>query len=242
MKTTKLLALVLLLLVGFNASTQSQFYVKLGAGYGFLPVAGFPYQESAYPGSDSSSLSYKSWGLGIYPTLGFGYMVTKNIAIELNGSYLIGTKLEPTTPGGTQKYTASGIFISPALRIQAPLKSVTPYTRMGLMIGLPQIKSEITPTGADATLEAKTKGGVTLGIEAGLGMDIKAGKKLNVFIELFGQALNWKPTDYEVTATYTGGPVVGTTTLTDWDHTYLPFGTFGAKVGISYLFGKMPKK
>lgn len=239
MKTTKLLALVLLLLVGFTASTNAQFYVKVGAGYGFLPIAGFKYYET--PGDTSSTPTVKSWGLGIQPTLGFGYMLTKNIALELNGAYLIGTALEPTVTNQTNKYTASGIFITPSLKVMAPLKSVTPYTSMGLLIGMPQLKQEQTTTGVNGTLKTTTRGGVALGIEGTLGMNIKASKKMDVFVELFGTAANWQPSEIEITEGYEG-QTLGTTSYTDRTAPYEPFGNFGAKVGVSFFFGKMPKK
>ncbi len=240
MKTTKILVLTLLLALGFTASSNAQFYVRLGGGFGFLPVAGFQYDENY--SDTSNSLTIKSFGLGIQPTLGLGYMLTKNIALELNGSYLIGTALEPTMTGGTIKMQGSGIFFAPALRVSAPLKSVTPYTRMGLLIGMPQLKEEYTATGVTGTDKYTTRGGVALGLDAALGMDIKAGKKLSIFVELFGQALNWMPNERENTETYSGGTLAPLVTYTDKNAPYYAFGNFGGKVGISYLFGIAPKK
>jgi outer membrane protein W len=232
LKTTKLLVLALLLLVGLTASTNAQFYVKLGAGYGFLPIAGM----SHFP----DSADYKSFGMGVQPTLGFGYHVTKNIALELNGMYLIGQKFEQTPTGTTITTNGEGIFISPAFRVQAPLKSVTPYTRIGLVIGIPKVKSEVVVTDPASTNKYEQKGGISMGMEGALGMDIKASKKINVFIELGGMALNYAPDELENTEST--GTVTPTFTYTDSNRPYIPFGNFGAKVGISILFGKMPKK
>jgi outer membrane protein W len=240
LKTTKILVLTLLLALGFVESSNAQFYVRVGAGYGFLPVAGFKFDENLTDTSNAPVV--KSYGMGIQPGLGLGYMLTKNISIELNANYLLGAKLEPTFTGGTAKWTGTGIFFAPALRISAPLKSVTPYTRMGLLIGMPQIKEEYTATGLTGTDKFTTRGGVSLGIDAGLGMDIKAGKMLNVFVELYGQALNWQPNERENTETYSGSTLATLVTYTDNNAPYYAFGNFGGKVGVSLMFGKAPKK
>jgi hypothetical protein len=107
---------------------------------------------------------------------------------------------------------------------------------------MPQIKEEYTATGLTGTDKFTTRGGVSLGIDAGLGMDIKAGKMLNVFVELYGQALNWQPNERENTETYSGSTLATLVTYTDNNAPYYAFGNFGGKVGVSLMFGKAPKK
>lgn len=248
MKSTKILVLSLLLVCGLVATSNAQFYVKVGVGYSFLPVAGFPFNDKSGPsgfgfGSDTTgSISYKSFGMGVQPVLGFGYFVTKNIALELDGMYLIGQKHEVTPTGSTTNLNGEGIFITPAVRLVAPLKSVSPYIRMGLVIGIPKVKVEYDQTEPSAfNGKYEYTGGVSMGMDAALGIDIKASKNINVFIELNGMALNYAPDEFENTEV-SEGTVAPTVTFQDWNRPYLPFGNFGGKVGISILFGKMPKK
>jgi outer membrane protein W len=241
LKSTKILVLSLLLVCGFVASTNAQFYVKVGGGYSFLPVSGFAFNDK---GDTTGSITYKSFGMGVQPVLGFGYFVTKNIALELNGMYLIGQKHEITPTGSTTKINGEGIFISPAVRLVAPLKGFSPYCRMGLVIGIPKVKSETeVTTGTAYTVKYENKGGISMGMDAALGIDIKASKMINVFIELNGMALNYAPDELENTENTLAGSTLATTyTYKDWDKPYFAFGNFGGKVGVSILFGKMPKK
>ncbi len=249
MKSTKILVLSLLLVCGLVASTNAQFYVKVGGGYSFMPVAGFMFNDKSGPdgfggGTDTTgAISYKSMGMGVQPILGFGYFVTKNIALELDGMYLIGQKHEVTNTGMTAKIFGEGIFISPAVRLVAPLKGFSPYVRMGLVIGIPKVKVEFERTTPEAyTTKEEFKGGMSMGMDAALGIDIKASKNINVFVELYGMALNYAPDENEETEDTRTGATLETTTFKDWDRPYVPFGNFGGRVGVSILFGKMPKK
>lgn len=239
MKSTKILVLSLLLVFGLVATSNAQFYVKVGGGYSFLPVSGFAFNDK---GDTTGSISYKSFGMGVQPVLGFGYFVTKNIALELDGMYLIGQKHEMTPTGATIKTNGEGIFITPGVRVVAPLKNVSPYVRMGLVIGIPKVKAEYEQTAPTAfTAKFEDKGGISMGMDAALGIDIKASKKISIFIELNGMALNYAPDEQENTEVSTG-QVAPTVTYTDYNRPYYAFGNFGGKVGVSILFGKMPKK
>lgn len=236
---TKIVIFSLLLALGFVATSNAQFYVKVGGGYSFLPLSGFAFNDK---GDSTGSITYKSYGMGVQPVLGFGYHITKNVALEVNGMYLIGQKHEQTPTGATIKTNGEGIFISPAIRIVAPLKSVSPYCRMGLTIGIPKVKQEIdivSPTAYNTKFEYK--GGISMGMDAALGIDIKASKMLNVFIELNGTSISYAPDELENTEVSTG-TVAATQTFTDYNRPYFSFGNFGGKVGLSFFFGKMPKK
>lgn len=236
LKKLSVLLVVFALILGYSTS-NAQFYVKVGGGYSFLPISGFAFNDKL--ADSSGSITYKSYGMGVQPVLGFGYFVTKNIALELDGMYLIGQKHEQTPTGGTVKTNGEGIFITPAIRIVAPLKNVSPYCRMGLVIGLPKVKMESDYSGV--TNKFENKGGISLGMDAALGIDIKASKMLNVFIELNGMALNYAPDELEHTEN-SAGATNPTVTYTDFNRPYLALGNFGGKVGISFFFGKMPKK
>ncbi|RPI14484.1 MAG: hypothetical protein EHM58_16360 [Ignavibacteriae bacterium] len=248
MNTTKSFIYSLLLLLCLTTITSAQFYLKLGAGYGILPINGFKfYEKSSLVGNEfyaydtTQTPIEKSWGTGFQPAFGIGYVLTKNIAMELNGSYLSGTTLEPELTDRTQKFSSSGIYINPALKLQAPLKNITPYTRIGLLIGLPEIKQEETNNMKTGAYKRTIRGGIAMGIESALGMEIKLSTKLNTYFELFGTSLNWKPSEYEITENYTN-EATGVIEYTERLQPYERFSTIGAKVGVSYILGKAPKK
>jgi len=236
---TKLAIFSLIIALGFISTSYSQFYVKVGGGYSFLPVSGFAFNDK---GDSSGSISYKSYGMGVQPVLGIGYYVNRNVALELNGMYLIGQKHEQTPTGATNKMYGEGIFISPSLKVVAPIKNVSLYSRMGLVIGIPKVKMETEVTSpASFTQKSENRGGMGMGLDAALGIDIKANKMISIFVELNGMALNYAPDEMEVTEQSAGTlpPIV---TYTDFNRPYFAFGNFGGKVGVSFLFGKMPKK
>jgi hypothetical protein len=236
----KLVALFVLVaaFLSLNNTTFSQFYVKVGGGYSFLPVSGFQFNDK---GDTTGSISYKSYGMGVQPVLGFGYYLNKNVALELNGMYLIGQKHEQTPTGATNKQYGEGIFITPGVKVVAPLKNVSLYSRMGLVVGIPKVKMETDVTSPAFTSKSEFRGGISMGLDAALGVDIKASKMMSVFIELNGMALNYAPDEFEVTE-QSVGTIPAVTTFTDNNRPYFAFGNFGGKVGVSFLFGKMPKK
>ena len=247
---TKIVIFSLLLELCFISSANAQFYVKLGGGYGLSLANGLSYK-------DGSDVKYASLGEGIYPSLGFGYMFNKNMAIELNGSYLIGRKFEATdTQGGlilVEKAWGEGKFISPALVVMAPMKNMTPYARFGGVIGIPKVKDEITISGSweapTGTLKLEESGKMALGVTGALGLMYKAGSKINIFAELYGTGMNYRPDTRKNTETFSGFNLEPTITYVETTPPGTnqeiapsrPFSSWGLNVGFSYMFGKAPK-
>lgn len=245
---TKIAIFSFLLVLGFISSSYSQFYVKVGVGYGL----GIATSDSYVEGSD---VKYISYGEGIYPRLGFGYVLNKNMAVELNGSYLIGKKFEDTDTlsGGatiTQNFWGQGIFISPALVVMAPVKNLTAYARFGGVIGIPTVKVEVTSTLVGGTYKAEETGNLASGVTGAFGVMFKAGNKINIFAELYGTAMNYRPEKLENTETFSGSTIdpmityveslpVGTNQAIAPSR---PFSNYGLNIGINYVFGKTPKK
>lgn len=247
MRTLKLLTTVLTFLAVFIINTQAQFYVKAGAGYGIFPINGFKYFENSYLSggefyaSDTTQTPVeKSWGTGLQTSIGIGYIISKNVSLELNGSYLSGTSLEPAQPNRTQKFKSTGIYIIPAVKFMVPQNNIIPYIRTGIIFALPKIEQEETRTSKTGTYNRTIQGGIALGFETSIGMDIKINNKFNVYAEFFNTALSWKPNEYEVTQNYIG-ETTGTTEYTERTQPYERFSTLGIKSGISYMFGKLSK-
>jgi hypothetical protein len=242
---------ILVLFLGSTVYSQNV-YVKLGGGYGLSLASQFMHDAGVSPARD---LKYGSFGEGINFGLGFGYNVNSNLAFELAGSYILGKKFENTvTSSGistTDKDYANTICIMPSVVVKAPMKDVTPYTRFGMIIGIPTKFNEETQTGTGAltgTDKFKETGGLAMGIQGALGINFKAGKNLGIFAEVFGIGMNYAPSTLENTETYTGGTLIPKLT---YEESWTPalgdyklakprysFSSFGMNVGLTYTFGK----
>jgi hypothetical protein len=249
-KTITFIFAVLFVLTVTNLFSQSA-YVKLGGGYG-LSLAS---QEMYNAGTGTTNdYKYGSFGEGVNFQAGFGYNLNPNIALELAGSYTLGKKFENTFGTGivyTGKMYANTISIMPSVVVKAPMKDITPYTRFGMVLAIPSKLYEETATGTGAptgTFKAKESGGVGLGIQGAVGINFKAGKQLGIFAEIFGIGMNYSPSTWENTDTYTGGTIIPKKTYEEnWTPTAgdnklaaqrYSFSSFGMNVGLTYTFGK----
>jgi hypothetical protein len=231
--------LILLSFFIFITHTTSQFYITSSLGYGFLPISSVQQYNIL---SDTSFHSINSYGMGIRYSVGLGYIITKNISFELNGIYLIGSKYQYIYSTGSSNTQGKGLFVSPSIRIQTVIKNIIPYSRLGVLIGWPEIEEEYTSNRFSGSYKLVQRGGVAIGLDAGLGTDIILSKKLNVFIELFCQSINWNPNEKQNIQTYSGFMIDPPVIYNDSNRPSKAFGTFGGKVGICYFFGKAPKK
>jgi|SRR5690606_25766965 len=197
-------------------------YIKAGASYA-LPMGKQEFitnDVSATATSINETLVSTSYGKGIIPTVGIGFMFTEFIGFELAGSYLIGGKTEANVsiPYGSEDLEvskisskASSINLLPAIVLKAPVNGqIGIYSRTGLTI---PIAGKITTT-ASTTYTApgvstvvnqtrEVKGNMTVGIAGGLGVSIKLNNRLSFWAEANGQMLNvWSKTaevtQYEV--------------------------------------------
>ncbi len=253
----KLVTLFVVLSAFLFSTTESNsqnFFVKIGGGYA-LGLA-----TSLLHGSKDSATEtgyYGSYGQGILPSFSLGYLFNKNIGIEVNTIYLLGKKFEVTsTKDGktkTTKHFGGGIMISPSIMVQAPMKSMTPYARLGAIIGLVKVKSEYTETGTSAktgTDKFEESGKMGLGMNGAFGIKFKAGKMLDIFAELYGQGMTYGPETRTNTETYTGDTPEKVVTYSEEfpknaSDTELtprhPFSNFGLNIGVVLTFGKTPK-
>jgi hypothetical protein len=246
--------LVLFSFVGSSAFSQNV-YIKLGGGYGLSLASQMLYDQSATPTTTWDN-KYGSFGEGINFQAGFGYNINSNFALELAGSFLLGKKFENTVGGSTTKYYANTINIMPSVVVKAPMKDITPYTRFGMILGIPSKFTEITATGFTGTAKFKESGKIAMGIQGAVGVNFKAGKHLGIFAEIFGIGMNYSPDKRENTETFTElgllQPTVTygeTGTGTILNGVFVPatgteqaprysFSSFGMNVGLTYTFGK----
>jgi hypothetical protein len=129
------------------------------------------------------------------------------------------------------------------------LKNVTPYTRFGMIIGIPTKFYEETQSGTGAltgTFKEKETGGLAMGIQGAVGVNFKVGKKVGIFAEIFGIGMNYAPGQIENTDAYTGGTIIPVRT---YQENWTPaagdnilakprysFSSFGLNAGLTYTF------
>ena len=234
-----------------NAYSQSV-YVKLGSGYGL----GLATDMITGTGNNSNwEMKYGTYGEGINFHTGFGYNITPNIAVELDGSYTIGRKFEGSytgmTPSINYKSYANTISILPSVIIRTCMKVIKPYARIGMVISIPTRYDEETQTGTGAltgTYINKESGNLALGFQGAGGVNFKIAKQLEIFAEIFGIGMSYGPAKRENTQNYTGLPLEQTITYSEsgtnvpGNYTYATprysFSSFGMNVGLTYTFGK----
>lgn len=251
MKRLALGILVLFVITFSNAHSQSV-YVKLGGGYGLgLATQGI----SNHPTAQDWDFEYGSFGEGMNFQAGFGYNFNPNISIELAGSYTIGKKFEYISNNDpivyNNKLYANTISIMPSAIIKAPMKDITPYLRLGMVIGIPTKYQEQTQSGTGAKTGIfinKESGGLALGFQGAGGVTFKASKQLGIFAEIFGIGMNYSPSKRENTENFTGLALQQTITYSE-SGTYnaegnsrprprYAFSSFGMNVGLTFTFGK----
>lgn len=242
-----------LLVFGFvTHSLQSQiFYAKIGGGYGIGTNTSL---ISTTTGSGTTEGHYGSFGEGIMPSIGLGYLFNSNVGVEVNGSYLIGKKFEHSHTTGsiteTHKEWGEGILISPALVIQTHFTHVIPYARFGATLGFVKVKEETTESGKTGTDKIQHTGKIAAGFNGAFGLRFRAGNRLYIFTEVFTNSVTYAPGQRENTETYSGESVDPTITYEESFNSSAantaltpryPFSSFGLNVGVSFILGSIKK-
>jgi hypothetical protein len=219
-KKSTIIACVMALFT-FNAFAQKNFYVKLGGGYNLGSTATLdgPRNEIA----NGSVTSYEKVDIAFGKGLNFGgavgYMFNKYVGTELNISYLLGgtttTKSSTTISTSSSSYnsdfSATMLSFIPSIVITPGFEKINPYTRFGLIIGLPTMTgiSEISSTfmgNTNTTNQTRIfNGGLAVGLQSTIGIDYKINEKISIFGELTSNNLNYSPKKGEVTESKVNG-------------------------------------
>ncbi len=208
--------------VGANSS---KFYFSFNPGYSF--GAGGTLISNSNDLSTSDGYSYTvdteqgySLGKGLSVDLAAGFMFSNNLGIEMGISYLLGqvggknveTDIYRYDPAFGDSYTTkweseaygSMLRITPGLRISTKISSIEPYAVFGAVIGIGKFNQDIYDedyTGTDIEVEEykyEYGGGVALGYQAKVGVDMHLADPLSLFAEFRLINMSYSPTKGEL--------------------------------------------
>lgn len=259
MKKLSKIALVILVL-SFPITTVNAQGLYLNVGLGYNLAAG---KQLIGTNTTSSSIEgvYGSYGKGISPDLGVGFMFSEHVGAELGFSYLLGGKYETTDNDGSTTSTteakAKMLRIIPAIRVTTG-ETVKPYARFGIVIGM-MPKADVEETGSTTvsgfgstsfTNTDKYTGGSSIGFLGAAGVDFKLSDMLAIYAELNSITQSWAPNKRESTmVSSAGGVSVSESSTTNFEDNvpdnstgiglkyFEPFSSFGIHAGVKLMFG-----
>jgi hypothetical protein len=223
MKNLKVITIAITAIFLFLVSTNSQgqnFYITIGIGYGLNAAS--QSIDSIYSGTNSGTTSSSSsqnvkgsYGAGLNFGGAVGYMFSEHFGAEIGVSYLSGASITSSTNTNLVSVQTDAVNnntkgtmlrIIPALKICGESHKITPYARIGLVLGVsPTITTTITdittttnypyPTITDTLNQTnKFSGGVSIGFSVAVGADIKLSKTISIYGEVGMIAQTWAPT------------------------------------------------
>jgi hypothetical protein len=219
MKTKNIKTLILLITVYFMSKplTAQYAYFHLGGGYG-LPSSPVNFDGLSNSTDDGTTVTNEqiklSLGKGINLNGAFGYMFNDYFGAELGVNYLMSSAWESksTTTDGPNNSAitvntidASMTRINPMFILQSESSAITPYAKLGMMIGFGTIKNTINLTddnfGNAIKLEGEYEmsGGIGIGFNAALGANFEIGDNMFLFGELAFVNMSYSPTKGEIT-------------------------------------------
>lgn len=198
----------LLLFVATSFQSKAQLYIHSNSAYGFNLA---PMGISANYSPNKIESVKSSFGKGLDVGIGAGYNFNKNLAAEINFTYLMGAKVEftdamnPYTPPETEQLTGRMYRIIPTLKFSAGEKKIKPYSKIGCVIGLgttltdKSIRYNNIWGGAIDKIEETSvfSGGMSIGLKGNIGLDIDFTSKLGVFAEINFISQAWAPKKME---------------------------------------------
>ena len=278
----KVVLTVLLLSVSTFCIGQKGFYLKgsIGQAWGINDhyfswgQADFEGDVPAQPMVDrrqvgntvQENVKEVSYGKGKNISVGMGYMVTDRVGFQLDMVYLEGNKVIASAISPSLKYTsvnttkAQMFSINPTFVISMGNEGVAPYARIGALIGIPDIKTNIVinSNGTIIDYEDRVHKRIARGLLAAGGIKYRLGAASSIFAEFVFSNVNYEPGEREVRKYNQGGADVLATKYPDPKTELvkevssfdvfpngnkhltqsLPFGSFGFNVGMIFKFGE----
>jgi len=202
-KTVKFLLLTIAFF-GLNNVFAQGLYINFNSGYGFKAGAEYiDYYNFQNSVRGTTSITYEqvfvSLGQGVNFDGSLGFMLNKNIGMELGLSYLFGTKNKAKKEynDGYTDYSLSSdmLRIIPSLVISSDANGLNPYAKLGLVVGKGSILYEYIDNddGDITTLKQKLYGGTALGIKSAIGLSFSLQDNLSLFSEVQMINMSYSP-------------------------------------------------
>ena len=152
----------------------------------------------------------ESFGKGLSFGLAGGYMFSKHLGVEAEFSYFIGSEirsdwnLPESFVGLSDVKKAKAFLITPSLVISTGNKTLTPYARLGVVIGVAPkiISNQLFDDQASliiTNVEEKLTKGAAVGFSTAFGINYILSDNFSLFSELKYVMLNYTPTQREIT-------------------------------------------
>lgn len=207
-------------------------YLNIGPGFG-INAASQSFDNNITYSNTSADFEevHGSLGKGMNLGIGFGFMIHKNIALELGLNYLKGTNIKTTNTDNsnspsiekTNTRRVSMLRILPAVVFKVGEGNLQPYARIGFIMGVGgKMISDYTETGSgevDKTTEVT--GRIALGYASALGLKYGSGK-ISFFGELGMINQSWAPAKSVITEfTKSGTDQLPTMTTSEIEAEYI---------------------
>jgi opacity protein-like surface antigen len=258
-----------------NAQMKKGAYVGVNVGYatssaGATNVLNVQNSSNTTTVDEVEAIKF-SFGKGANAGLSFGYMFNENIGAELGIQYLMGgkTKYTNTTTSTFVNSTNNGevaakmVQIKPTIVLATSMKNITPYAKIGMVIGSGKITEKNnstfgTTTPSTSNRKIEYKGGTALGFTAAVGLNFSVSKSLSLSGELNMVNMQYSPKKGTITEYFENGvDKLSTLSVSNKETEYsnkvndtptpstvpskgttitMPFGSIGINVGVKYNF------
>jgi hypothetical protein len=201
------LTVIAFLLVGTTTVLSQGMYLRFNGGYGLgAGTQSIGHNQTITPTGTSTEGVFGSFGEGLKLGASAGYMFTEHLGAELGFSYWSGKSVSYGSKTTTSDFFSNtwkswGIVAVPSAVLSAGLKTINPYARVGLVLGLLRTSEEISQRNGASTLQAKVEenGGMSLGYTGALGISIPTGNGVDIFVEAVLNSITYSPSRYEIT-------------------------------------------
>ena len=195
--------------LNFTAVMAQGAYFTLGAGYNLptstqtLDALSFS-DEIMTENTTTYKQNYVSLGKGLSVGGAFGYMFNENIGAELGISYLMGSTWESkmaysdfaTSMTSTNEISSKMTRINPQFVISMEANKLTPYAKVGLLLGMGSMSLNSKVEYLDGVVEQTTifNGGVATGFTTTIGASYAINDKISLFGDLNMVNMSYSPT------------------------------------------------
>ena len=195
--------------LNFTAVMAQGAYFTLGAGYNLptstqtLDALSFS-DEIMTENTTTYKQNYVSLGKGLSVGGAFGYKFNENIGAELGISYLMGSTWESkmaysdfaTSMTRTNEISSKMTRINPQFVISMEANKLTPYAKVGLLLGMGSMSLNSKVEYLDGVVEQTTifNGGVATGFTTTIGASYAINDKISLFGDLNMVNMSYSPT------------------------------------------------